>query len=71
MGAGCGPGDVTGAGQRRGEFHATQGVCARVKRGLLRSHSPQGKVRFGLPQHALRSMFPQLWPGANADSAKF
>ncbi|RYH30722.1 MAG: Fic family protein, partial [Alcaligenaceae bacterium] len=42
---------------------------ALVKRGLLKSDSPQGKVRFGLPQHALRFMFPQLWPEAEADSA--
>lgn len=41
-----------------------------VKRGLLTPDSPQGKVRFGLPQHALRFMFPQLWPEAKADSGK-
>ena len=36
---------------------------------MLKSASPQGKVRLGLPQHALRFMFPQLWPEAEADSA--
>ena len=48
---------------------ATDARGALVKRGLLKSDSPQGKVRFGLPQHALRFMFPQLGPEAEADSA--
>ena len=48
---------------------ATDALGALVKRGLLKSDSPQGKVRFGLPQHALRFLFPQLWPEAEADSA--
>lgn len=48
---------------------ATDALGALVKRGLLKSESPQGKVRFGLPQHALRFVFPQLWPEAEADSA--
>ncbi|MBK7005232.1 MAG: hypothetical protein IPH37_08860 [Burkholderiales bacterium] len=30
---------------------------------------PQGRVRFGLPQHALRFLFPRLWPEAQADCA--
>lgn len=47
---------------------ATDALGALVKRGLLKSDSPQGKVRFGLPQHALRFLFPQLWPEAEADS---
>ena len=51
-----------------GERSATDALGALVKRGLLKSDSPQGKVRFGLPQHALRFMFPQLWPEAEADS---
>ena len=46
---------------------ATDALGALVKRGLLKSDSPQGKVRFGLPQHALRFLFPQLWPEAEAD----
>ena len=62
----------------RGDFKAMLGMSDRgasdalgalVKRGLLKSDSPQGKVRFGLPQHALRFMFPKLWPEAEADSA--
>ena len=48
---------------------ATDALGALVKRGLLKSDSPQGKVRFGLPQHALRFLFPQLWPEAEADAA--
>lgn len=52
-----------------GDRSATDALGALVKRGLLKSDSPQGKVRFGLPQHALRFMFPQLWPEAEADSA--
>ncbi len=48
---------------------ATDALGALVKRGLLVSDSPQGKVRFGLPQHALRFLFPSLWPEAEADAA--
>ncbi len=52
-----------------GDRSATDALGALVKRGLLKSDSPQGKVRFGLPQHALRFLFPQLWPEAEADAA--
>ena len=52
-----------------GERMATDALGALVKRGLLKSDSPQGKVRFGLPQHALRFLLPRLWPEAEADSA--
>jgi hypothetical protein len=45
------------------------GVRQESLRGLLKSDSPQGKVRFGLPQHALRFLFPRLWPEAEADTA--
>ena len=41
-----------------------------LKRGLLATDSPQGKVRFGLPLHALRFYFPALWPEAEADVAQ-
>ena len=47
---------------------ATDALGALVKRGLLKSDSPQGKVRFGLPLHALRFLFPRLWPEAEADA---
>ena len=52
-----------------GERNATDVLGALVRRGLLMSDSPQGKVRFGLPQHALRFLFPRLWPEAEADAA--
>ena len=68
---------LSGEEMARGDFKsmlgmsdrgATDALGALVTRGLLRSDSPQGKVRFGLPQHALRFLFPQLWPEAEADS---
>ena len=69
---------LSGEELARGDFKAMLGISDRgatdalgalVKRGLLKSDSPQGKVRFGLPQHALRFLFPQLWPEAEADAA--
>ncbi|GAA6118927.1 Fic family protein [Acidovorax sp. FG27] len=69
---------LSGEEMPRGEFKAMLGMSDRsatdalgalVRRGLLKSDSPQGRVRFGLPQHALRFMFPQLWPEAEADPA--
>lgn len=57
---------LSGEDMPRGEFKAMLGMSDRgatdalgalVKRGLLKSDSPQGKVRFGLPQHALHFMF--------------
>ena len=62
----------------RGDFKAMLGMSVRgatdalgglVKRGLLKSDTPQGKVRFGLPQHAFRFLFPRLWPEAEAEEA--
>ena len=69
---------VTGLEIERGEFKRMTGlgdrtavnlVSALVRRGLLRSDTVQGKVRFGLPLHALRFYFPALWPEAEADTA--
>lgn len=69
---------LSGEEMSRGDFKsmmnlnartATDVVGALVKRGFLISDSPQGKVRFGLPQHALRFLFPSLWPEAEADAA--
>jgi Fic family protein len=69
---------LSGDEMARGDFKAMLGMSDRgatdalgalVKRGLLKSDSPQGKVRFGLPQHALRFLFPRLWPEAEADAA--
>ena len=68
---------LSGADIERGEFKRMTGLGERtavnllsalVKRGLLSSDSPQGKVRFGLPLHALRFYFPALWPEAEADA---
>ncbi len=62
----------------RGDFKAMLGMSdqgatdapgALVKRGLLKFDPPQGKVRFGLPQHALHFMLLQLWLEAEADLA--
>ena len=67
---------LSGEEMPRGEFKAMLGMSDRgatdalgalVKRGLLKSDSPQGRVRFGLPQHALRFLFPRLWPEAEVD----
>jgi Fic family protein len=67
---------LSGAEIERGEFKRMTGLGERtavnlltalVRRGLLRSDTPQGKVRFGLPLHALRFYFPALWPEAEAD----
>jgi Fic family protein len=69
---------LSGQEMERGEFKRMTGLgdrtavsllTALVKRGLLRSDSPQGKVRFGMPHHALRFYFPALWPEAEADAA--
>lgn len=69
---------LSGEEMSRGDFKAMLGMSDRgatdalgalVKRGLLKADTPQGKVRFGLPQHALRFLFPRLWPEAEADAA--
>ena len=69
---------LSGADIERGEFKRMTGLGERtavtllsalLERGLLRSDSPQGKLRFGLPLHALRFYFPALWPEAEADAA--
>lgn len=69
---------LTGMEMERGEFKRMTGLGERtavtlltalVKRGLLATDSAQGRVRFGLPLHALRFYFPALWPEAEADTA--
>jgi Fic family protein len=66
----------TSAELERGEFKSMMGLgdrtavgalAALLKRGLLKSDTPQGKVRFALPLHALRFYFPALWPEAEAE----
>lgn len=68
---------LSGEDLARGDFKAMMGLSERgatdalgalLRRGLLKSDSPKGPVRFGLPQHALRFLFPRLWPEAEADS---
>lgn len=41
-----------------------EALRALLKRGLLESDTPYGKLRLGVPQHALRFYFPRLWPEA-------
>jgi Fic family protein len=69
---------LTGGELERGEFKtmtclgertAVSALSALIRRGLLKSDTPQGKVRFALPLHALRFYFPALWPEAEADAA--
>lgn len=47
-----------------GDRMATTQISALLQRGLLETDSPHGKLRFGVPQHALRFYFPKLWPEA-------
>ena len=47
-----------------GDRLATAQVSALLARGLLETDTPHGKLRFGVPQHALRFYFPKLWPEA-------
>ena len=70
---------LAGRELERGEFKAMMGLgdrtavsalSALIRRGLLKSDTPQGKVRFGLPLHALRFYFPALWPEAEADAGE-
>lgn len=47
-----------------GERLATAQVAALLRRGLVKSDTPYGSLRFGVPLHALRFYFPNLWPEA-------
>jgi Fic family protein len=51
---------MTGLGERQ----ASGLVSALLKRGLLKTDTPYGKLRFAVPLHALRFYFPALWPEA-------
>ena len=51
-----------------GDRLATAQVSALLKRGLLESDTPHGKLRLGVPQHALRFYFPNLWPEAEGQA---
>jgi Fic family protein len=70
---------LTGGELERGEFKTMMGLgdrtavsalSALIRRGLLKSDTPQGKVRFGLPLHTLRFYFPSLWPEAEVDTGE-
>ena len=52
-----------GLGDRLG----TAQVTALLKRSLMATDSPHGKLRLGVPQHALRFYFPSLWPEVERD----
>jgi Fic family protein len=52
-----------------GDRLATSQVTALLKRGLLETDSAYGKLRFGVPQHALRFYFPNLWPEAESSAS--
>jgi Fic family protein len=51
-----------------GDRLASAQVSALLARGLLQSDTPYGKLRFGVPQHALRFYFPKLWVEAEVES---
>ncbi len=68
---------MDGGELERGEFKAMMNLgertagtvlAALMERGLLKSDTPQGKLRFAFPLHALRFYFPALWPEAEADA---
>ena len=52
-----------------GEPTASSLIAALLKRALVRSDTPRGPLRFAVPLHALRLLFPNLWPEAEADAA--
>ncbi len=58
---------ITGLGLRNAE----RLLKALQERGLVRSDTPRGrgKLIFGVPHHALRFYFPNLWPEAEAQNA--
>ena len=56
---------MTGLGERS----ATEALSALLRRGFVTSDTPYGKLRFGVPAHALRLYFPALWPEAEQDQA--
>ncbi len=70
---------MSGGELERGEFRAMLNLGERIagtvlaallSRGLVKSDSPQGKLRFAMPLHALRFYFPALWPEAEADAVR-
>lgn len=68
---------LAGGGIERGEFKsmmalgertAVTALSALIRRGFVKSDSAQGRLRFGVPLHALRFYFPALWPEAELDA---
>jgi Fic family protein len=57
---------MTGLGERV----ATSTLSALVACGYLKTDTPYGPVRFGVPLQALRFYFPALWPEAEVDVAQ-
>jgi Fic family protein len=54
-----------------GDRVATDTVSALLRSGYLATDSKtHGKLRFAVPQHALRFYFPDLWPEAEQDAAQ-
>ncbi len=53
-----------------GDHNAVSALSALIRRGLLKSATPRGKVRIALPLHALRFYFPALWPEAEAEGLR-
>ncbi len=56
---------MTGLGDRT----ATNLIGKLLDAGMLKSDTPRGSVRFGIPLDALRFLFPSLWPEAEADAS--
>jgi Fic family protein len=52
-----------------GDRLATETVSALCREGFLVSDTPYGKLRLGIPLHALRFYFPALWPEAEQEAA--
>jgi hypothetical protein len=52
-----------------GDRLATELVSSLLRTGYVASDSPYGKLRFAIPRHALRFLFPALWPEAEQDLA--
>lgn len=50
-----------------GERTAGRQLSALLDRELVKSNTPYGALRFGVPLHALRFYFPKLWPEAEAE----
>jgi Fic family protein len=53
-----------------GDRVATDTISALLRHGYLASDTAYGKLRFAIPQRALRFFFPALWPEAEQDQAE-